>query len=254
MTPSPPSMDRRTQILQAASTLFWVDPVEELAVIGLTQLMPGVTTLDNFNTKNKGLLTGSDISVSGGSVTSNMWSVDGANNNDVGSNRTVLVYPSLEAVEEFKIHRNSYGAEFGGGGGAQGQRAARGSERQERIGQSDDMEGADRSEGADQTEAQDQGRQSPAQQIDGQRPAEAALGAIRCLGENGEERTHDQGGGQERAPMFKPPSSSTGVEGTLPRRMRTPGTPNTTNRSRSRTRSLRPQWHADRSHRPRASA
>jgi hypothetical protein len=100
------------------------EQVRELPLNGrnflqLTQLMPGVTTLDNFNTKNKGLLTGSDVSVSGGSVTSNMWSVDGANNNDVGSNRTVLVYPSLEAVEEFKIHRNSYGAEFGGGGGAQ---------------------------------------------------------------------------------------------------------------------------------------
>ena len=100
------------------------EQVRELPLNGrnflqLTQLMPGVTTLDNFNTKNKGLLTGSDVSVSGGSTTSNMWSVDGANNNDVGSNRTVLVYPSLEAIEEFKIHRNSYGAEFGGGGGAQ---------------------------------------------------------------------------------------------------------------------------------------
>ncbi len=100
------------------------EQVRELPLNGrnflqLTQLMPGVTTLDNFNTKNKGLLTGSDVSVSGGRVTSNMWSVDGANNNDVGSNRTVLVYPSLEAVEEFKIHRNAYGAEFGGAGGAQ---------------------------------------------------------------------------------------------------------------------------------------
>ena len=100
------------------------EQVRELPLNGrnflqLTQLMPGVATLDNFNTKNKGLLTGSDISVSGGSVTGNMWTVDGASNNDVGSNRTVLVYPSLEAVEEFKIHRNSYGAEFGGAGGAQ---------------------------------------------------------------------------------------------------------------------------------------
>ena len=57
--------------------------------------------------------------MSGGRVTANMWTVDGANNNDVGSNRTILVYPSLEAVEEFTIHRNSYGAEFGGAGGAQ---------------------------------------------------------------------------------------------------------------------------------------
>ena len=45
--------------------------------------------------------------------------VDGANNNDVGSNRTILVYPSIDAIEEFKIQRNSYGAEFGQAGGAQ---------------------------------------------------------------------------------------------------------------------------------------
>jgi len=41
------------------------------------------------------------------------------NNNDVGSNRTILVYPSVDAIEEFKIHRNSYGPEFGGASGGQ---------------------------------------------------------------------------------------------------------------------------------------
>ena len=34
-------------------------------------------------------------------------------------NRTILVYPSVDAIEEFKIHRNSYGAEFGQAAGAQ---------------------------------------------------------------------------------------------------------------------------------------
>ena len=57
--------------------------------------------------------------MSGGAVTVNLWTVDGANNNDVGSNRTILVYPSVDAIEEFKIHRNNYGAEFGEAGGAQ---------------------------------------------------------------------------------------------------------------------------------------
>ena len=94
-------------------------PLNGRNFIQLTQLMPGVTALDNWNSQNKGLLGGSDISVSGSRATGNMWMVDGANNNDVGSNRTILVYPSVEAVEEFKVHRNSYGAEFGGAGGAQ---------------------------------------------------------------------------------------------------------------------------------------
>ena len=82
-------------------------------------LMPGVSAADGLNIKDKGLLGGSDLSVSGGAVTANLWTVDGANNNDVGSNRTILVYPSVDAIEEFKVHRNSYGAEFGQAGGGQ---------------------------------------------------------------------------------------------------------------------------------------
>ena len=44
--------------------------------------------------------------------------MDGADNIDHGSNRTILVYPSVDAIEEFKIQRNNYGAEFGQAGGA----------------------------------------------------------------------------------------------------------------------------------------
>src|SRR5947209_10868282 len=94
-------------------------PLNGRNFLQLATLMPGVSAPDALNVKDKGLLGGSDLSVSGGDVTANMWTVDGANNNDVGSNRTILVYPSLEAIEEFKILRNSYGPEFGGAGGAQ---------------------------------------------------------------------------------------------------------------------------------------
>jgi hypothetical protein len=94
-------------------------PLNGRNFLQLATLMPGVSAPDFLNVKDKGLLGGSDLSVSGGDVTANLWTVDGANNNDVGSNRTILVYPSLEAIEEFKILRNSYGPEFGGAGGAQ---------------------------------------------------------------------------------------------------------------------------------------
>jgi hypothetical protein len=94
-------------------------PLNGRNFLQLTTLMPGVSLPDSVNVKDKGLMSGSDLSVSGSDVTANMWTVDGANNNDVGSNRTILVYPSLEAIEEFKILRNSYGPEFGGAGGAQ---------------------------------------------------------------------------------------------------------------------------------------
>src|SRR4026209_1121254 len=94
-------------------------PLNGRNFLQLATLMPGVSAPDFLNVKDKGLLGGSDLSVSGSDVTANMWTVDGANNTDVGSNRTILVYPSLEAIEEFKIHRNSYGAEYGQAAGAQ---------------------------------------------------------------------------------------------------------------------------------------
>src|SRR5215468_7345736 len=100
------------------------EQVRELPLNGrnfmqLTLLQPGVTPTEGLNTVNKGLQGGSDVSVSGGSTTSNLWLVDGADNVDHGSNRTILVYPSVDAIEEFKIQRNNYGAEFGQAGGAQ---------------------------------------------------------------------------------------------------------------------------------------
>jgi hypothetical protein len=94
-------------------------PLNGRNFLQLATLMPGVSAPDFLNVKDKGLLGGSDLSISGGGVTANLWTVDGANNNDVGSNRTILVYPSVDAIEEFKILRNSYGAEFGQSGGAQ---------------------------------------------------------------------------------------------------------------------------------------
>ncbi len=99
------------------------EQVRELPLNGrnflqLTLLQPGVTANQDLNTVNKGLLGGSDVSVSGGSTTSNLWLVDGADNVDHGSNRTILIYPSVDTIEEFKIQRNNYGAEFGQAGGA----------------------------------------------------------------------------------------------------------------------------------------
>ncbi len=94
-------------------------PMNGRNFVQLTTLMPGAAVAENFDGKNKGLLAGVDISFSGAPANANQWRVDGANNNDIGSQRTILVYPSIDAIEEFKILRNSYGPEFGGAGGAQ---------------------------------------------------------------------------------------------------------------------------------------
>jgi len=94
-------------------------PLNGRNFIELTTLMPGVAVGGGFDNKNKGLLAGVDISFSGAPANANQWQVNGSNNNDIGSQRTILIYPSVDAIQEFKILRNSYGPEYGGAGGAQ---------------------------------------------------------------------------------------------------------------------------------------
>jgi len=93
-------------------------PLKGRSLVQLTQLMPGVSTDSTFDSKNKGLMAGVDFSVNGNNTTGNLFLVDGVNNNDIGSNRTILVYPSIDAIQEFKILRNSYPPEFGQAMGA----------------------------------------------------------------------------------------------------------------------------------------
>ena len=93
-------------------------PLNGRSFVELTQLGPGVSGANNFDSKNKGLQGGVDFSVNGNPTTNNLFLVDGANNNDVGSNRTILIYPSIESIAEFKMLTNSYGPEYGQASGA----------------------------------------------------------------------------------------------------------------------------------------
>ena len=86
--------------------------------VQLTQLSPGVNAANSFDGVDKGLAGGVDFSVNGNPYTNNLFLVDGVNNNDVGSNRTILVYPSIDTIAEFKMIRNSYGPEYGQASGA----------------------------------------------------------------------------------------------------------------------------------------
>src|SRR5262249_54591160 len=92
-------------------------PLNGRSFAQLLTLVPGVEVDAGFSYDKKGLNGGADISISGGASNANLFLVDGANNVDVGSNRTILVYPSLDSIEEFKVERNSYNAQFGGAGG-----------------------------------------------------------------------------------------------------------------------------------------
>ncbi len=86
--------------------------------VGLTQLSPGVNAASSYDGSGKGLSGGVNFSVNGNPYTNNLFLIDGVNNNDVGSNRTILVYPAIDTIAEFKMIRNSYGPEYGQASGA----------------------------------------------------------------------------------------------------------------------------------------
>jgi hypothetical protein len=93
-------------------------PLNGRNFMALTQLQPGVSANNQFDSKDKGLQGGSDFSVNGNPSTNNLFLIDGVNNNDVGSNRTILIYPSVDSIAEFKMLTNSYGPEYGQASGA----------------------------------------------------------------------------------------------------------------------------------------
>lgn len=111
------------------SSLVSEKQVTELPLNGrnyaqLALMVPGVSPVTQagaggaFATRGTGLNSGVDMSVNGNQSNSNLWTVDGVNNMDVGSNRTLLVFPSIDSIQEFRVERNSFSAEFGQAQGA----------------------------------------------------------------------------------------------------------------------------------------
>jgi hypothetical protein len=111
------------------SSLVAEKQVKELPLNGrnyaqLALLVPGTSPVTQagaggaFATRGTGLNSGVDMSVNGNTSNANLWTVDGVNNMDVGSNRTLLVFPSVDSIQEFRVERNSYSAEYGQAQGA----------------------------------------------------------------------------------------------------------------------------------------
>lgn len=111
------------------SSLVSEKQVTELPLNGrnyaqLALMVPGVSPVTQsgaggaFATRGTGLNSGVDMSVNGNQSNANLWTVDGVNNMDVGSNRTLLVFPSVDSIQEFRVERNSFSAEFGQAQGA----------------------------------------------------------------------------------------------------------------------------------------
>jgi hypothetical protein len=90
----------------------------------LVLLTPGISPVTQagaggaFQSGGTGLDSHVDMSVNGNTGNTNLWTVDGVNNLDVGSNGTLLVFPSIDAIAEFRVERNSFSAEFGQAQGA----------------------------------------------------------------------------------------------------------------------------------------
>ncbi|MBI1750384.1 MAG: TonB-dependent receptor [Acidobacteria bacterium] len=84
----------------------------------LVTLMPGVSSgaQDQIyigTTNPSGQTNVVSFSINGNRTSSNNWMIDGADNVDRGSNLTLLNYPSVDAIAEFKVLRGLYSAEFG---------------------------------------------------------------------------------------------------------------------------------------------
>lgn len=110
-------------VTTAAQGLITGTQVRELSLNNrnyeqLVALQPGVSanTTDQIyvgvsNYANQTNVT--SFAVNGGRNSGNNWTVDGADNVDRGSNLTLLSYPSVDSIEEFKVLRGQYDAEFG---------------------------------------------------------------------------------------------------------------------------------------------
>src|SRR6266851_379287 len=87
-------------------------PLNGRNFVQLGLLLPGVNTADD------GSPTGGGISVSGMRPEQNSFLLDGTVNSDQYQN-FLVIRPSVDAIEEFKIQTSNYSAEFGKGAGGQ---------------------------------------------------------------------------------------------------------------------------------------
>lgn len=83
----------------------------------LVMLVPGVVSENGTIGNGVGINSDTTVSINGSQSNSNLWLLDGQNNMDIGSNAQNVVTPPLDALEEFKVLRSNYSAEFGGATG-----------------------------------------------------------------------------------------------------------------------------------------
>src|SRR5207248_151562 len=79
----------------------------------LVTLVPGVSNQTGQDEGTVGVYGNVAYSINGGRTEYNNWEIDGGDNMDNGSNSTLNVYPSVDAIAEFKVLTSNYGAQYG---------------------------------------------------------------------------------------------------------------------------------------------
>jgi hypothetical protein len=82
----------------------------------LVTLVPGVSNQTGTDEPQVGINGSVAFSMNGGRTEYNAWELDGGDNMDNGSNGTLNVYPSVDAIAEFKVLTSNYGAQYGRNG------------------------------------------------------------------------------------------------------------------------------------------
>jgi Carboxypeptidase regulatory-like domain/TonB-dependent Receptor Plug Domain len=106
-----------TQASDLAGTLTRKE-ITELQLNGrnFTQLIALVPGVSNFGQQDEGavgVLNFLNFSINGGRTEYNNWEVDGGDIMDNGSNATLNVYPSIDAISEVRVLVSNYGAQYG---------------------------------------------------------------------------------------------------------------------------------------------
>jgi hypothetical protein len=82
----------------------------------LATLVPGVSNQSGQDEGTVGIYGNVAFSMNGGRTEYNNWELDGGDNMDNGSNTSLNVYPSIDAIAEFRVLTSNYGAQYGRNG------------------------------------------------------------------------------------------------------------------------------------------
>jgi hypothetical protein len=79
----------------------------------LVTLTPGVSDQTGSSEGTYGITGSVNYSVNGGRLEYNNWELDGGDNMDNGSNASLNVTPSIDAISEVRVLTSNYGAQYG---------------------------------------------------------------------------------------------------------------------------------------------